>query len=163
MKHILLPIAFALTAGCANSPERVTRSTLDITVGTNHIKSSTPKEYKIKKLKWTDAGFEVEGLTSAANADAIESQMLQAQMQQQGFQQALQLFNSFGGMAAQYFSGGAMRPPLVVTNYVQLPPIVVTNYMPQVISAPAGSTTFVVPAVTTTTNDTPRPAATKAP
>ena len=121
MKHIIILAALALTAGCVTSPERVTRSTLDITIGTNHIKSSTPKEYKIKKLKWTDAGFEVEGLTSAANADAIEAQVLQAQMQQQGFQQALQLFNSFGGLAAQYFSGGAVRPPQIVTNFVYVP------------------------------------------
>lgn len=126
MKHLYLLTALALV-GCANSPEKVTRSTLDIMIGTNHIKSSTPKEYKIKKMKWTADGVEVEGLVSAANADAIEAQVQQAQLQQQNFNQVLQTFQLLGGMAAQYFSGGAMRPPQIITNYVQLPPV--TNYI----------------------------------
>ena len=119
----------ALCAGCLNSPERVTRSTLDIIVGTNHIKSSTPKEYKIKKMKWTADGFEVEGLDSSANVNALEVQAQQAQMVQQSFGQGMQMFQLGMSLAAQYFSGGHVNQPQVITNYIQLPPTVVTNFV----------------------------------
>lgn len=112
--------AFTLNAGCL-SPERVTRSELEIRHGTNYIKSSTPKEYKIKKLHWGEDGIEVEGLNSLVNANAVEAQVQQAQLFQQSFAQSLQMLQLFGQLGAQYFSGGAVRPPQVVTNFVYVP------------------------------------------
>lgn len=121
MKRIYLLIAIALTGGCLNSPERVTRSTLDIVIGTNHIKSSTPKEYKIKKLQWNDTGFTVEGLDSSANVNAVEAQVQQAQMLQQGFAQGMQMLQFMSVLAAQHFGGGGNQPPQVTTNFVYVP------------------------------------------
>jgi uncharacterized lipoprotein YajG len=122
MKLLPLLAALALMAGCANSPEKVTRSTLDIMIGTNHIKSSTPKEYKIKKLSWTADGFTVEGLDSSANVNAIEAQIQQAHMMQQGFAQSLQMLQLGMNLAAQHFGGGGgNQPPQVITNFVYVP------------------------------------------
>ena len=133
--NLILLAALALTGGCL-SPERVTRSTLEIRHGTNYIKSSTPKEYKVKKLSWTEHGLEVEGLHSAVNTDAVEAQVQAAQIQSQNFSQAVQLLQVFGGLASQQFGGGGLnRAPQVVTNYIQLPPQVVTNFVYVPVSA----------------------------
>lgn len=113
-------MALATLTGCT-STERVTRSELEIRHGTNYIKSSTPKEYKVKRLKWDETGVEVEGLNSSVNVNAVEAQVQQAQLFQQGFAQSLQMLQLFGQLGAQYFSGGAVRPPQVVTNFVYVP------------------------------------------
>ena len=119
MKHLLYIAALALLAGCL-SPERVTRSTLEIHHGTNYIKSSTPKEYKVKKLKWSEDGIEVEGLNSAVNVNAVEAQVHQAELLQQGFAQSLQMLQFMSAIAGNYFSGRNVAPQ-VITNFVYVP------------------------------------------
>lgn len=130
--------AITLAVGCRTRPENASRSTLDIHIGTNRITSSTPKEYKIKRMAWTTNGLEVEGLTSAVSVDAVEAQMQQSQMNQQSFGQTLQLLQFMSVLANQRFGGNSV--PQIVTNYIQLPPTVVTNYVPatSVIAVPAG-------------------------
>ena len=175
MKHIYLLAALALTGGCLTSTEKVSRSTLDIMIGTNHIKSSTPKEYKIQKLQWDKDGFTVEGLNSAVNVNAVEAQVQQAQMAQQSFGQGMQMFQLGMSLAAQYFSGGHVNQPQVITNYIQLPPQIITNYIqlptepsvryqvvptvqplvtttPGIVVTNAGPATILVPTSTVTTN-----------
>lgn len=146
MKHLLSIAAIALLAGCKTAPENGSRSTLDIVIGTNRITSSTPKEYKIKKLQWNADGFTVEGLDSAVNVNAVEAQTAQAQLNQQSFGQTLQLLQFMSVLANQKFGGGS-TPPQIVTNYVQLPPV--TNSVPAVNAGPIiipGSGTISVPA-----------------
>lgn len=119
MKHIIILAAITLIVGCRTRPENASRSTLDIHIGTNRITSSTPKEYKIKRMAWTTNGLEVEGLTSAVSVDAVEAQMQQSQMNQQSFGQTLQLLQFMSVLANQRFGGGSA--PQVVTNFVYVP------------------------------------------
>lgn len=124
MKTILTLVAIAtILAGCKTRPENASRSTLEIQIGTNRIISSTPKEYKIKKLSWTTNGFEVEGLNSAVNVNAVEAQTAQTQANQQSFGQTMQLLQLMSVLASQKTGGGGgiNQPPQVVTNFVYVP------------------------------------------
>lgn len=149
--NIILLTALTLS-GCANSPEKVSRSTYEIISGTNRFKASTPKDHKIEKLQWGD--LEIVGLDSSVNAGAVASQVQQLQFMQQ-------LMNNYGQLAYQAWSKQNTMPQ-VVTNYIQLPGPVVTNYVPvaafnqptsnlplatPTLTLPNG--TIVVPAVTT--------------
>lgn len=110
--NYLLLTTLGLTAGCLNSPERVSRSTYEIISGTNRFKASTPKDHKIEKLQWGD--LEIVGLDSSVNAGAIASQVQQLQFMQQ-------LMNNYGQLAYQAWSRQNGPAPQVVTNFVYVP------------------------------------------
>lgn len=152
MKTILTLVAIAtILAGCKTRPENASRSTLEIQIGTNRIISSTPKEYKIKKLSWTTNGFEVEGLNSAVNVNAVEAQTAQTQANQQSFGQTMQLLQLMSVLASQKTGGGGInQPPQVVTNYIQLPPTIVTNFA--TVKVPVEGSFFITNTPTVNTN-----------
>ena len=109
MKKLLYLIPLTLV-GCVSGPERLTETKFNFVHGTNHITLSTPKEYKIKKLKLNEKdGLEIEGLVSTVNAGAVEAQTAQADMMNQLMVQNAAMLQQFGNLAAQYFSGGVVR------------------------------------------------------
>lgn len=110
--NLILLAALALSAGCLNSPERVSRSTYEIISGTNRFKASTPKDHKIEKLHWGD--LEIVGLDSSVNAGAVASQVQQLQFMQQ-------LMNNYGQLAYQAYSRQNASAPQVITNFVYVP------------------------------------------
>lgn len=110
--NLILLISLALSAGCLNSPERVSRSTYEIISGTNRFKASTPKDHKIEKLQWGD--LEIVGLDSSVNAGAVASQVQQLQFMQQ-------LMNNYGQLAYQAYSRQNASAPQVITNFVYVP------------------------------------------
>lgn len=132
MKKILLALvaAVALT-GCMNGrsgPGQLTRSQFDFkkTAKSEEFALDSHKDVSVDELERTapdGSTIRIRGYKSRANEAAIEASTAQSQMVNTLMVQNAEMLRQFGGLAAQYFSAGAVRPqPQVVTNYVTVTP-----------------------------------------
>lgn len=127
---IALVAAVAMT-GCMNGrsgPGQLTRSRLQFekTKKSEVFDLDSHKDVTVEELKRTapdGSTIEVRGYKSRANDAAIEASTQQSQMINNLMLQNAHMMQQFGGLAAQYFSAGAVRPtPQVITNYVTVTP-----------------------------------------
>ena len=133
MKKLILSVSIAIafaSAGCLNGrsgPGQLTRSRLQFekTKTSEIFDLDSHKDVTVDELKRTapdGSTIEVRGYKSRANDAAIESGKLQAEAARQSVADFVSMFREFGGLAAQYFSAGAVRPQqpqvIIVTNYV---------------------------------------------
>jgi len=133
MKKLAIAISLIVaiaSAGCLNGrsgPGQLTRSRLQFekTKTSEVFDLDSHKDVTVDELKRTapdGSTIEVRGYKSRANDAAIESGKLQAEAARQSVADFVSMFREFGGLAAQYFSAGAVRPQqpqvIIVTNYV---------------------------------------------
>lgn len=133
MKKLAIAISLIVaiaSAGCLNGrsgPGQLTRSRLQFekTKTSEVFDLDSHKDVTVDELKHTapdGSTIEVRGYKSRANDAAIESGKLQAEAARQSVADFVSMFREFGGLAAQYFSAGAVRPQqpqvIIVTNYV---------------------------------------------
>lgn len=132
MKKTLIALlaAVALT-GCMNGrsgPGQLTRSQFDFkkTAKSEEFALDSHKDVSVDELERTapdGSTIRIRGYRSEANRAAIDSATAQSQMVNNLMMQNAEMLRQFGGMAAQYFSAGAVRPqPQVITNYVTVSP-----------------------------------------
>lgn len=103
-------MVFGLT-GCT-SPGTLTEAKVAIVDGKKSIKLGSHKDTIIEEFERSPEGvIKIRGYKSVANPGAIEASTAQAQMLQQLMLQNVEMVKLFGGLAAQYFSGGAVHAP----------------------------------------------------
>lgn len=121
MNKIIAIIAIAALAGCT-TPGELTKAKVGITDGKKKISLESHKDTIIESFeRGPDGTIKITGYKSVANQGAIEASTQQAQMLNNLMMQNAETMRQFGGMAAQFFSGGAVRgqPQVVtITNYV---------------------------------------------
>jgi len=126
MKRIAYLIAAAaLAGGCRTRPGELTQARVGITDGKKSINLESHKDTTIDEFaRSPDGTITLRGYKSVANQGAIEASTQQFQMMNNLMMQNAEMLRQFGGLAAQYFSAGAVRgqPQVVtVTNYVTVP------------------------------------------
>lgn len=132
MNRIIALICALTLTGCLNGrsgPGQLTRSQLHLseTAKSKDLDIDSHKDVTIDKLKRVSPDgttFEVEGYKSRANEAAIVNATKQAESAAKVADSNVEMLKLFGGLAAQYFSGGAVRnqpPVLYVTNFVTVP------------------------------------------
>lgn len=129
MKRTLIGLVLAIGLVGCTTPGELTRAKVGIVDGKKSIRLESHKDTVIDEFERSpDGTIKIRGYKSVANQGAIEASTAQAQMLNNLLLQNAEMVRQFGGLAAQYFSAGAVKPqPQVVT---------VTNYVP-VVAAPA--------------------------
>lgn len=119
MKTLLVGLAAAVAmTGCMNGrsgPGQLTRSQFDFkkTAKSEEFVLDSHKDVVVDELERTapdGSTIRIRGYKSRANDAAIEAGTAQAQMVNTLMMQNAEMMRQFGGLAAQYFSGGAVRP-----------------------------------------------------
>ena len=132
MKKTLIALVAAVAmTGCMNGRSgtgQLTRSQFDFkkTAKAEEFSLDSHKDVVVDELERTapdGSTIRIRGYKSRANDAAIEATTAQSQMVNNLMMQNAEMMRQFGGLAAQYFSAGAVRPqPQVVTNYVTVTP-----------------------------------------
>lgn len=124
-------MVFGLT-GCT-SPGTLTEAKVAIVDGKKSIKLGSHKDTIIEEFERSpDGTIRIKGYKSVANEGAIQAGIAQGKILENAIQQNVQMLQLFGGLAAQYFSAGAVRPP--AANPVPATLVLTPN------AAPAAST-----------------------
>lgn len=123
MKTLLVGIIAVALAGCT-TPAELTQARVVIRDGKKSITLESHKDTSIKGFeRMPDGTIKLESYASEANRTAIEAAVMQSQMVNNLMMQNAEMLRQFGGLAAQYFSAGAVRPqPQVITNIVVVGP-----------------------------------------
>lgn len=130
------------SAGCLNGrsgPGQLTRSRLQFekTRTSEVFDLDSHKDVTVEELKRTapdGSTIEVRGYKSRANDAAIDASTAQAQAARQSVSDFISMVREFGGLAAQLYSAGLVKPQqqpqvVIVTNYV--PVVAGTNAVPK--------------------------------
>lgn len=106
-------LCMVLGTGCLTRPGELTQARVVIKDGKKSITLESHKDTSIKTFERApDGTLKLEGYTSEANRAAIEASTAQAKMMENLMVQQTQMLSLLGGLAAQYFSGGIVRPPV---------------------------------------------------
>lgn len=126
-------LCMVLGTGCLTRPGELTQARVTIKDGKKVITLESHKDTSIQSfVRSPDGTLELKGYESNANQAAIKASTDQAKMMENLMIQQTQMISLFGGLAAQYFSGGIVRPPV---NAV--PATVVLTNAPAATAAPA--------------------------
>lgn len=134
MNKIIAIIAIAGLVGCT-TPGELTKAHVSIADGKKKISLESHKDTVIESFeRGPDGTIKITGYKSVANQGAIEASTAQAQMLNNWMMQNAEMFRQFGGLAAQYFSAGAVHPQgpqvITVTNFVAVPSTNVVRIAP---------------------------------
>lgn len=129
------------SAGCLNGrsgPGQLTRSHLQFEKSKSKgeiLDLDNHQDVEIDELERVASDgstVKLKGYRSQANKSAVDAAVAQAGMARQSFKDMFEMFREFGGMAAQAYSGGVVKPApqvVIVTNYV--PVVAGTNAVPK--------------------------------